>query len=261
MEKVETLISTMNQTDFSLLEKMNVSTDCVVVNQCGKVGYFEFKHRQHFVKWINSNQVGLSKSRNLALSYSSADICVISDDDEVFYDGFSEKLLYFYKKHPKTSLITFNIDSIGILRKRFFIKKEKKLHFFNIYRYGSARISFKREFVLRNSVFFNITIGAGTERIPSGEDNLFVKECLKHGARPRGAPISVAKIDDSNSGWFSGFDENYFVHRGELMKMLHPIAYPFMDFQYLLRHKSVYEKIGFIKAFRLMTKGRNHEKN
>ena len=259
MKTIEVLISTMNQIDFSLLDKMNISTDAVVVNQCGKNDYFEFEYKSHHVKWINSNQVGLSKSRNLALSYSSGDVCVISDDDEIFYDDFSEKLLYFYNKHKNTSLITFNIDSINNVRKRYFIKKDKRLHFFNIYRYGSARISFKRKFVLTNSIFFNITIGAGTKDIPSGEDNLFVKMCLKYGAKPRSVPVSVAKIDDSESNWFAGFDEKYFAHRGALMKLLHPKIHILMDFQYLVRHKNVWKKIGFRKALHHMIKRDEHE--
>lgn len=259
MKTIEVLISTMNQHDFSLLDKMNVITDAVVVNQCGKNEFFELNFKGHSIKWINSNQIGLSKSRNIALSYCSADICVISDDDEVFYDDFSEQLISFYNKHNDTSLVVFNIDSIGQVRKRYYIEKDKRLHFYNIYRYGSARISFKREFVHKNNVFFNITVGAGTKKIPSGEDNLFMKECLKKRAKPRSAPILVAKIDDSSSNWFKDFDEDYFLHRGALMKILHPNVHIFMDFQYLIRHKNVYKKMGFFKSLSLMLKGAKNE--
>lgn len=32
--RVEVFVSTMNQTDYSLIEKMKICTDAVVVNQC-----------------------------------------------------------------------------------------------------------------------------------------------------------------------------------------------------------------------------------
>ena len=43
--KVQTLIATINQTDYSLLEKMNIQTDAIVGNQCDRNEISEFIYK------------------------------------------------------------------------------------------------------------------------------------------------------------------------------------------------------------------------
>ena len=42
MGKIEVLVAAMNQTDYSLLERMNIQTDAVVVNQANSDSMEEF---------------------------------------------------------------------------------------------------------------------------------------------------------------------------------------------------------------------------
>ena len=43
---IEVLVATMNQKDFSLIKKMNLHGDAVIINQCGKEEYTEIDEEQ-----------------------------------------------------------------------------------------------------------------------------------------------------------------------------------------------------------------------
>ena len=51
--RVQVLVSTMHQTDHSLLEKMNIQTDAIIVNQCDENKIEEFKYNGHTIKWFS----------------------------------------------------------------------------------------------------------------------------------------------------------------------------------------------------------------
>ena len=254
----EVLVSTMND-DFSLLDKMNIDTSCIIVNQCNKDGVSIHNYKGHQVIWINSKERGLSKSRNLALSYSKAEILLLADNDEIFENDYHKLILDEFNHNKKTQLIAFNIKSIDNKRKRYLNKKRKKLSKFNIFRYGSARIAFKREFVFKHNITFNESFGAGTP-MGSGEDSIFLNEFLKKHGMCMSSPIYIAKIDDSSSTWFSGFNENYFYNIGYIFYELFPCATKLYILFYLIKHRGRTNAIGFLKAYEFMKKGYNDNK-
>ena len=61
--KVQILVSTMNQTDYSLVEKMNIFTDTIVINQCDHTAYTSFQFNGHTVEWYDCEERGVGKSR------------------------------------------------------------------------------------------------------------------------------------------------------------------------------------------------------
>ena len=81
MMTIQLLISTMHQTDCSLLERMKIASDAVVINQCGRESTKTIEYNGHNVLWIDTTDRGLSKSRNMAIRNATADICMLADDD------------------------------------------------------------------------------------------------------------------------------------------------------------------------------------
>ena len=79
--KVEVLVSCLNQKDSSLVKKLNIQSDAVVINQNNENSYSELNYKNNIVKYVTSDERGLTKSRNLALTYASKDICILCDDD------------------------------------------------------------------------------------------------------------------------------------------------------------------------------------
>ena len=43
--RLQVLVSTMHQKDYSLLDRMNIHIDAIVINQCDEYRYDEFEYR------------------------------------------------------------------------------------------------------------------------------------------------------------------------------------------------------------------------
>ena len=78
-EKLQVLLSTMNlERDIevnNLIEKMNIQSDYLIINQTSKTAKIENE------KVITINEFGLSKSRNLAIKISTEKFIILADDD------------------------------------------------------------------------------------------------------------------------------------------------------------------------------------
>ena len=141
---VQVLISTMNQTDHSLIEKMNISTDAVVVNQCGKDSVEEFFAGHNKIKWINSSTIGLSVSRNICLKNATADICLLADDDLYYVDNYEEIVINAFRSNPGYSLI--RLIATGIERPfKQYPKKSEEVGFFSSFKISSVELAVLRK--------------------------------------------------------------------------------------------------------------------
>lgn len=107
--KIELLISTMNAKK-TLLDKINIHSNVVVVNQCGIDTIEIIEYKGYCVKWINSSTTGLSRSRNIALSNASADIVILTDDDVEYVDDYVTKLKDAFSLYPNADIIAFQVE-------------------------------------------------------------------------------------------------------------------------------------------------------
>ena len=83
--KIEFIVSTMNRTDLSFIDKMFVNIDVakvriLAVNQCTTipVPINNLSDRQN-IRVISIDQKGLSRSRNVALENATGELCVLAD--------------------------------------------------------------------------------------------------------------------------------------------------------------------------------------
>ena len=102
----------MHQDDYSLLDRINLQSEAVVINQCDRESNYIFSVNGHKVTWINTLERGLSRSRNMALKNATADLCVICDDDEVLSDNYPDMINNAYSNLPDADLIVFNVNRI-----------------------------------------------------------------------------------------------------------------------------------------------------
>ena len=78
----------------------------------------------------------------------------------------------------------------------------------------------------------------GGARYGSGEDTIFLKECLDKGLRVYAVPYAIAEIDQSAaSSWFTGYNEKYFYDRGALYASMYPLMWRAIALRFLLRHR------------------------
>lgn len=256
--KIETLIATIKQRDYTLLDKMNIQTDAIVGNQCdeNKVDSFEYKGNK--IKWLSFCERGVGLNRNNVLMRSQADVCLIADDDMVYYDNYKQTVEKAFLENPKADVIIFNIDNVN--GSRHPNTKTIKVNKHNYGRYGAVRLAFKRESIFLNGISFNLMFGGGA-KYNAGEDSLFIKDCLDCGLKVIAVPYSIAKLlDCRESTWFTGYNEKYFIDKGVLNYFLNKKLAKLYCLYHAVKHRKTYREIGWYKAYKLMVNGVNKVK-
>ncbi len=253
---IEVLVAAMNQSDHSLVNRMNISSDAIIGNQCDKnsVESYEIDGKQ--ISYYNFAERGVGLNRNNTLMRATGDILVFADDDECFFDNYEEIIKEAYSKIPKADAIIFNIETIGADVGRRNITKIFKLNIFNSLNYGAVRLTVKNSCVKRANVNFHRQFGGGTT-FSSGEDTLFIADLIKKGLRIYTYPATIASVNQETSTWFNGYNEKYFYDRGSLFKALSPKAAKLLCWLLLLKNKKRFfgENISFRQGWNLAKSG------
>lgn len=236
--KLQLLVSTMNQIDYSLLEKMNINSDAVVINQYNETKTKEFKYKGHQIKWMSFSERGVGLSRNMALMRATGDICLFADDDMVYESNYEELVISAFKECPSADIITFNINSKANLKKRFMNKKHKRLNITSSLKYGAPRIAIKLNSLQKANVFFSLLYGGGAT-YSSGEDSLFLVECIKKGLKIYSSPYVLGEVDDSSSTWFDGYTDKFYYDRGIWIANAFPIMKYMMALYFVYRFRGL----------------------
>ena len=180
--KIQVLVATTRQSDYSLIKKMNIKTDAIIGNQCDKNSVDEFEIDNMHIVYLNFAEHGVGLNRNNTLMRANADICLFADDDIIYEDDYRE-----------------------IVEKSF-----------NNLRYGTVRIAVRLSSVKKYGIYFNQCFGGGTERC-HGEDTLFLSACLKNGLKIVAVPEYIATLtDERESSWNNGYNEKYIKDQGVL---------------------------------------------
>ncbi len=235
---VQVLVAAMNQTDASLLDKMNIQSDAIVGNQCDTNEVRSFEWNGHRVTYLSFAERGLSRNRNNALIRADGDICLLADDDMRYFDGYVETVTQLFEKNPTADVIIFNIKEPVVTRS--VTKKPTRVSWLNYLRFGSVRIAFRLNSIRENAIFFNQCFGTGTER-GFGEDNLFLTACLRSHLRILAVPEAIAELTEERpSTWFSGYDDTYLKNKGRLFRTISRRWYRFLCLQDAVRHGKRY---------------------
>lgn len=250
--KIEVLISTMNEKSIDCYKRFNLETDALIINQTDHNSYEEINVNDQKIRMISTDTRGLGLSRNLAILNSKADILVFADDDEVFEEGYKDKILSEFKAYPDVDFFIFKTIIYQNGEEIIKVKKDSNLKFYKSLKYGSVHFAFKKEAIRRNNISISTYFGAGTCN-GSGEDSLFIRDCFKKGLKLRTSTKLIAKIYNDNSTWFTGYNDKFFFDKGKLSKALFPRAYRLYIEYFLRNHRG---KISDIKnARKLMIKG------
>lgn len=252
--RVEVLISAMNVEDISFYKKFNLECDCLIINQAGKNSYEEIEEDGKNIRMITTNTKGLARSRNLALLNSTADIVIFADDDEVFEDGYLQRVKDGFISHPDVDFFVFRTIVYQEGKEIIKVKENKDLKFYNSLRYGSVHFVFRREAVARKNLYLPTNFGAGTD-IGSGEDSIFILSAIRSGLRVRTNTDLIARVYNDDSTWFRGFDEKYFYDKGALARALFPKLYKLYIKYFLYAHPEMLRQIGKEKAKEKMLEG------
>jgi len=255
----------MHQTDTSIIERTNVQTDAVIVNQCGKdtveeILFINKKGAECKVKFICTKERGLSRSRNMALRNAWGDYCIFADDDEVLVEDYENIIESAFKRIPNADIIAFNYYDLNSRLKNNYkkpISEEKKSP--NNHSYSSVALSFKLDSIISREVWFDSRIGAGSGIISAGEESVWQALARKKGLRMFQCPEYITTVTQANSTWFNGYDEKYFYDLGAnltarygIIKYLYQFYYPYRLYKEtkLSVFKQIYYMISGMKGFK-----------
>lgn len=238
--KLQVLVAAMNQTDHSLVEKMNITTDAIVANQCDENSVEQFEYNGNNIKYLNFAERGVGLNRNNALMRADGDILVFADDDERFFEDYRDTILKAYNEIPNADAIVFNIVTKGRDIGRREIKKVSKLNIFNALNFGTARLTVRNSSIKRANINFHRNFGGGTE-YSSGEDTLFLCDILKNKLKVYAYPAFIATVDQTDSTWFDGYNEKFFFDRGALFAAISKRYGRFMCDMLLIKKKRFFQ--------------------
>ena len=235
--KLEILMSCMNQTDDRLVQKSNITGNVTVINQCDHEGAAEYPTASGTARIYSTTQRGLTKSRNMAIEKSAADICLLCDDDELFVDGYEQKILDAYQHLPQADVIIFKM----VNRTPSFEDKAVRLRFPQTMKVSSWQISFRRQRLLDTGVRFDELLGAGSGN-GAEEELKFLTDCEKAGLVIYYVPEAIASVAQEESTWFGGFTEQFFENRGATTRYILglPLAAAYACY-YIARKKQMYQ--------------------
>lgn len=234
--KLEVLLSTMNQTSTSFIEKMNTNSDVLVVNQCDKYDYSEEHYKNKLIRMISNTNRGLSRSRNEALLNATGDICVLCDDDVVYKDDYVDVILEAFNKIKDADIIVFNTNKLNCssVMSRKKITKIRKAPRYKTY--GSVRLAFNLKSLQKKNIWFDVNFGAGST-YGAGEESLVLREARKRGLKIYEHPAFIADVDYATSSWFDGYSEKFFFDKGAWLAAAYPCFKYFFVYYYILKFR------------------------
>ena len=258
---LQLLISTVDTRDpTAFLDRMNISTEAIVINQCDSVGHRSIIWNNKKVDWFNFNERGIGLSRNNALMRADKDIVLFADEDCFYIDNLEKTVVREFEKRPDVDILLFNFDCKNANdRNPLTIVKEKKINKFNYMKYGAIHIAAKLKSIAKNRIYFSLLFGGGA-KYSCGEDSIFLRDCLKAKLIVKTCPVTIGEVDFSVSSWSGKETETLLRDRGALNYQIAGKFHLGISLRYYLRNKRRIKQlsdIGLRNAMVLMNDGAN----
>lgn len=165
------------------------------------------------------DSIGVSRNRNYALSKSTADLCLIADDD---LDYTSEMLLAVidaFEHHPEIDIAMFKMDGPD---NKVYCEDEFDLANPPRYFYVSeVEMAFRRCSVA-GRVSFSPLISLGSGQVLAGEGEMFLIRALHHGLKGRFFPKVITYHPGISTGHRKNQPGGVVMASGMIIYMKHP---------------------------------------
>ncbi|MDO5044889.1 MAG: glycosyltransferase family 2 protein [Coriobacteriia bacterium] len=250
MCSIEHLLSTRDFQGEALLNSMQLTEDVLVINQLvhSKAKHEKKLPHENFYTAHNSRvrvlsyaEKGIGISRKRALQEGRGDILLFTDDDMVYKKDYAQLVRETFRAHPQADLFMFKVERLA-QKERPEAKQSRgvrKLSWYNSLRYGAINIAIKRAFVEKTGISFDERFGSNL--FLSGEDSVFIADALAAGAQIYSSSEPIARVDMSQSSWFSGYTEDFLKNRGAIFYRINPRYYKFLCLQFALRKKHLFD--------------------
>ena len=239
--RIQVCVPTYSKTDkdiINLYHFLNLSTDALFSVQKSDKDYIkEIEIDNHKVKIVYLTSTGVSKNRNSLLDNATGDIIINTDDDCPLVDHYDRLVLDTYNKHKDAVAIYFNGIWVTHDNKLVTNKRSKRItKFSDISFAGAPGLTYKRESFNKYNLRFKEDIGY-PNYICAGEDSCFYYDIVKSKIifyREKSILFKVI-IDETNSSYYKGINEQYVVTRGYITRLLHPRLFRLYMWRHIIR--------------------------
>lgn len=251
---LELLVAAVKKEALELAEEMQIGSDAVIVSQGEHFAYEELSYKEHRIRYFAMAEKGVGLSRNTSLLRAEGDVILFADEDIVYEEGYAQKVLDEFEKHPEADMLLFNVQAVPG-RETYHTEAFGRVHWYNCGRYPTYSFAVKRERVHKKNITFSLLFGGGAQ-YSNGEDSLFIRDCLKNGLKVYKVPVLIGKEKERPSTWFQGYNEKFFFDRGVLYSHLYGKLNRLMGLRFLLAHKAeLCKEISMKEAYKIMLKG------
>lgn len=179
-----------------------------------------------------TDTVGLSKNRNNSLALATAPLLLISDDDVDYTREGLETVIRSFADNPLADIILFEYESESGAKKypsqSFPLENPPKGYFVS-----SIEIAFRRSSVW-GKCWFNESFGVGA-RFPSGEEEVFIRDCMDAGLKGIFLPAVIARHDSPTTSGRNLMSSSRPYAKGAVFTRLHHSDWPLRMLVHSLR--------------------------
>lgn len=190
-------------------------------------------------KIVRSFTKGLSVNRNIAISNATAPILLVSDDDVAYSKEGLRAIIDGFDAHKDADIITFRYASSG--RNKYYPSDSVSLSTPpKGYFVSSIEIAFRKDAV-KGKIRFNENFGIGA-MFPSGEEDIFIRDCLEAGLKGIFLPATIARHDDATTSGRNMMLPSRPLTKGAVFLRLHPHSWPLRMVAHALREIPLWRK-------------------
>lgn len=243
--KVELLLSTLNDGINGV--RINENFHYLIIHQVtngNEKKYLDFFHANlcsDNIRYLQSNTIGLSKSRNIAIDNARGDILWIMDDDTEILDSAYDLIVDQFRIGHQVVILNFLRTDISLNKTLF------KKHYFNLInaaKISSINICFTSE-IISKGFRFDEEFGLGTNS-PSGEEYIFVTDIIRSKIPVYQSDVIGCIHRDITSGVDFYTTKNKLESKFKMFKRIFGMFGGFLSFVFLLKKSTVLYKSGFL---------------
>lgn len=256
----------MFRTDLGFLEKMFPQNDyreynILVINQTDEKRPLTSDHEN--IRVINSEERGLSHSRNLAIREAIGEICLVADDDVQYVENLNDIVIDAYSTYKDAAVITFQMNNAeGALYRDY---PDITYHTSKTIRsVNGVVISFKTGALLKTETYYDLNFGLGCT-FQTANEYVFMKNVLKSQLQAVFVNKVILAHPNHSSGQDMGSDRVMYARAALTHKYYSYLSYlwVFKYLRFLIAHryikgKEIFKKmkVGFagIRKYRTLVK-------
>lgn len=164
------------------------------------------------IRIVEHRSRGLSHNRNVALDHAQGDILLLADDDISYTPDAFHLIRTYFQEHPECDVLATQIKRSNGLWHKCYPKVACAIEQVTRgYYVSSVELSLRRSTSLP---YFDERFGLGSNALASGEEEVFVQDCIRRKLQVEFAPIHTATLrNTSTTGQY--FDSQVKVRRSK----------------------------------------------